>query len=130
MIHVIAVPNSLKQKEVMDYIYFRLQEIHHTDISITIAKQHFSRINVLQRVNGNQVMAASYHVVITPISVSLDKLHGFNGIAQLNVNPLLRHLEEVKANILAFTQSSKIEKKINKKEDDEYLVRAVTRLFE
>lgn len=126
--HIIAVPNVSVQKETMEYIYFRLRDLHHTDTSITVVRHHLSRINVLQRVNAVQVLAASYFVVIVPISISLEQLHGFGADATLNLKPILTYLESIKANVIAFNQSHKLRSR-DKKESEKALTEAVSKLF-
>lgn len=108
MTHVIAVPSVKEQQEMVSRVKENLSVLYHTDVSITVVRQSISTINVWQLINQVQVLAGTYHVIVVPISISLDKLKGFESKTNFNVRPLIRRIDELKQDILLFVNSQKL----------------------
>lgn len=121
---VIAVTSINEQQRVMSHLQDSLKAMYLTDTSISIVKVSMSKINVLYRVKDTNHVAASYHVIFIPVSMSLESLRGFTG-ANINICNVLKKLDAMKTEAIAFANNYKNTK--NKSNDE--LIKATKRLF-
>lgn len=111
---IIVVTSYKEQEEVMRYLTAKLHEMHHTDITVSITKKTLSRIDVWQRIKGMQHLAASYILILIPITVQLDAIKGFPHSANININRVLERLDTIKAEIIAEVNARKYDVKKTK----------------
>lgn len=106
MQNIIAVTTIKEKEDMMCKMYDNLKALYLTDVSISIHR-HVSRIDVMQQVNGMQHKAASYIVVVLPMSISLDGLKGFAHGTNINISHVLNRLDSIKAELIFLVNSRK-----------------------
>jgi len=128
MTNIIVTTSTREQQEVMSVLKERLKVEYLTDTTITIVQASMTKINIYQLVKGNNLLAASYIVVIIPVSMSLDSINGFSPTANININRLIKHLDTMKTQAIAFVNSRK-QRSLMVRSDKEALKTAVNSLF-
>jgi hypothetical protein len=108
MTNIIVVTNTREQQSIMTYLREKLKGDYLTDSSVTIVQSGMTRVDVIHTVKGMQHLAARYHVILVPISMSLENLRGFSHQTNININPLLKRLDAMKAEAIAFVNSHKL----------------------
>jgi hypothetical protein len=128
MTNVIVTTSTREQQEVMSVLRERLKVEYLTDTTITVVQSGITKIDIYQLVKGNNLLAGSYIVVIVPVSMSLDSINGFSPTANININRLIKHLDVMKTQAIAFVNSRK-QKPLMVRSDKEAFKTAINSLF-
>lgn len=107
MKHIIAVTSLSEQRDTIVKVTEALKVLYHTDTSIIVAQSSLSRIDVYHTVNSIRHIAASYHIVIVPITISLENLRGYPSAAQINITRVIKKLDDMKKDVLKFVEVCK-----------------------
>jgi hypothetical protein len=127
MQNIIVVTNNKEQQDVVSYLKDSLKIMYHTDISISIAQTGLSRVDVIHDVNGTKNIAATHRVILVPVSMSIDSIRGFSPTANININYLLKRLDQMKVEAISFVNSQK--KSLNHVSQQDALAKAAKNLF-
>lgn len=108
MEYIIVTTNPIEQQEAMEYLNDKLKEMYLTDPSITIIKSGMSKIDIAHRVGEKYNIAATYKVVIVPVTISFEKLHGLPFNANINITKLLARIDSLKTEAISYVNKRKI----------------------
>lgn len=105
--HIIVATSIREQQEVISYLKEKLHELYHADPSVSIVQTTMTQIELHHQVKDSFNVAARYLVVLVPVSMSLDKLQGYSHRDNININKLLKKLDRMKAEAIAFVNAHK-----------------------
>lgn len=129
MTNVIVVTSIKEQQDMMSSLLERLKVFYVTDTSINVVKANMSRVDVRHTVKSTTHIAASYHVILIPISISLDNITGFSPKTNFNVNLVLKRLDAMKSEVIHFVNQQKIVSQTDRLNQKKFKD-AINRLFE
>jgi hypothetical protein len=128
MTSIIVVTNTREQQSIMAYLREKLKGDYLTDHTISIVQSGMTRVDVIHTVKGTQHLVVRYHVILVPVSMSLENLQGFSHQTNININPLLKRLDAMKAEAIAFVSSHKLPD-ISKQRHKEAFSKAMQTMF-
>jgi hypothetical protein len=128
MEYIIVTTNPVEQQESMSYLETTLTSMYLTDTSITLVKSGTSKIVVMHRVGKSYNIAATYKVVIVPVTVNYDKLAGLPFDVNININRLISRLDQAKQEAITYVNKHKTIP-VNVKLRNQALVEAVNNMF-
>lgn len=124
---VIAVTNLREQQQMMSQLAENLKVMYHTDNTISIAKISMSKIVVYHRVKDTRHIAASYDVLLLPVTISYDCLRGLPNTTNINISRVIKRLDEMKSELTSFVNLAKV--KVNPTQKNVELKMALRRMF-
>ena len=127
MTNIIVVTSCKEQQDTMEYILKKVNEWF--DLNIKVVKSGINKIDVYHETDGKKYIAASYRVIIVPVSMSLDTLRGFPHSTNINIHKLLDKLDSMKAEAIALVNSNRVPSPTEIKQK-EALMKAAKYLFE
>jgi len=107
MKQLVVVTTLQEQQNMVGKLRERLKVMYHTDTSIEIVQSGLSRIEVRHRVGDIINTAATYQVVLVPISMSLETLKGYPSSTNINITSLLQRLDKMKDEAIRFVNVCK-----------------------
>ncbi len=124
---VVAVTSMKEQQQMMSQLWENLNVMYHTDNTISIAKISMSKIVVYHQVKGTRHIAASYDVLLLPITISYDCLRGLPHTTNINISRVIKRLDEMKNELTSFVNLAKV--KVNPTQKNVELKMALRRMF-
>jgi membrane protein CcdC involved in cytochrome C biogenesis len=128
MEHIIVVTSNKEQQEVISNLCEALNSEYHTDLNVTVSKISMTTVKVFHRVKESMNVAATYRVILIPISMSLDSLMGLSPGTNINVNKVLAKLDGMKTEVITFVNMRKATNKVQ--QHSKKFAESTKRLFE
>jgi hypothetical protein len=125
---IIAVTNLREQQQMMSQLLDNLKVMYHTDNTISIAKISMSKIVVYHRVKDTRHIAASYDVLLLPVTMSYECLKGLPHTTNINISRVFKRLDDMKKELTQFVTTAKV--KVNPTQKNVELKMALRRMFD
>jgi hypothetical protein len=107
MKYVLVATNTTEQQEIMVYLRDKLKLMYHADPDVTVIQSGVSKIDILHNCGRGVNVAASYQVIVVPVSISLDKLRGYASDTNFNISRLLRRIDEIKTEVITAVNANR-----------------------
>jgi len=127
MTNIIVVTSCKEQQDVIKYILKKVNEWF--DLNVKVVQSGINKIDVYHETDGTKYIAASYRVLVVPVSMSLDTLRGFPHSTNINISKLLDKLDEMKREAISFVNLNRVPSPTEIKQK-EALAKAAKFLFE